>query len=451
MGKLIPQNKNIGEISGHMTSLIAGLFIFALFFSFCNWIYCYRSLFGDGSNLLLAVIRTRTFFHVSATRSSATFISQLPVVLAIHFGCRSITILIMLYTFGLSIVPTLCYSIAIWISRCDPISFGATAIVILVCYYPMSFLLVGEANIYLALFWLSFVLLILNKVYSLEHTILLLILSIAAIKAYEISMIFSLILATLTAFRSLNSNSAVQKIVLLGTALLFGMGAWFGLSGALYPRDPANEADFGVAIERFWENGTLESIFILTSITIASSFVTDKRFRIGMAALVAVGFITFSYSRILIPTFLALGYPLYQRAQAFIITAGITFALLLAKWSKELAAPHSKFFPLSFIIPLAAIVSLDTIDTWGQRTYFEGMCLELMPRRSGQSSDFFEKSATQKYGWGWTFPIVSALLRPPGSHRTLMDPTYHGWLPLSNNDQVKELNEFKKYGSFCNS
>ncbi|MGH6876875.1 MAG: hypothetical protein ACREHV_05775, partial [Rhizomicrobium sp.] len=84
------------------SSIAAACFVALLIFSGCLWIWTDRSLYGDGSNLLLAIIRTRTFFHVSTTRISSTFMTQLPVVLAIGAGVRSIPLLTMLYTFGMA-------------------------------------------------------------------------------------------------------------------------------------------------------------------------------------------------------------------------------------------------------------------------------------------------------------------------------------------------------------
>lgn len=71
-------------------------------------------LYADGSNLLLHVIELRDFFHVSETRFTSTFMTQLPPVLAIRFGVRSTAVLAMLYTAALGIVPITCYALSIW-------------------------------------------------------------------------------------------------------------------------------------------------------------------------------------------------------------------------------------------------------------------------------------------------------------------------------------------------
>ncbi|MGH9617704.1 MAG: hypothetical protein ACRD28_13270, partial [Acidobacteriaceae bacterium] len=335
------------------------------------------------------------------------------------------------------------------ISRRDPLLFSATAVIILGCFYPMSFLLVSEANIYLALFWLSFVLLLYGKIESPGFAVALLLLSAAAIKAYETSVFFSLLLAILCVFRLGTTRMWVIRSSVFLAALLFLAGAWFGFSGAFFPRDATNEAGFASAIPGFWENGAYEGILLLTALAVASAFAPDRRLRIGIAAMTALGFAFFAYSRLRMPALLSLGYPLAQRAQAFIVLGGVTSLVLLAKFFGSRSAAPTRFHAIAFAVPLVAIVALDSYDSLGMRTYLVGACTQLQAQGPGPDLHFVKTAAARKFGWNWTFPIVSILIRSPTSRKLLTDPDYHGWIPFDPKQPLPEIDAFKTDGTFC--
>jgi hypothetical protein len=441
----------IHRILGEQSSVVAAMFVLSLVFSLSIWVFSYRALYGDASNLLLKIIQTKYFFHVSTNRATATFLTQSAPVAAIHAGVRSIPALIMIYTFGLAIVPIICHSTAIWIARRDPLLFGASALVIVCCFYPMSFLLVSEANIYLALFWLSFILLLTYRTDSVSCSSFLLLASIAALRAYETSALFSVVLSALCIARFRASASPIARTILVLAGLLFLVGSGFGLTGIVFPRDVANEAGFAMGLSKFWQNGTFLSNLLLTSMAIAAAFVPDRLLRLGIAAMAILGFLAFSISRIEAPALLSLGYVVDQRAQTFVVLAGLTLVLLVAKSPSEPVIAVRAFHPLALAIPLITVVVLDAYDSLDERAYLDQVCAQLSPGGPGPSSQFFETPAPKKFGWNWTFPTVSVLLRPLGSQKLLVEPSYAGWQPFSTAEGVPDIDQFKAHGTFCHS
>jgi hypothetical protein len=439
------------RILDNISTIVSSCFVTALFVSGMLWVWSGRSLYGDGSNLLMTILQTKMFFHVSDTRIFSTFITQLPVVLAIAAGVRSMPALIAIYTIGMAYVPLLCHAASIWISRRDPIMFSATVFVVVVCFYPMSFLLVGEGNVYLALCWLSFVLIMTGSVDSPYYAALLLLLSCAAIKTYETSVFFSLVLATLCAARLAFGTRNVGQLFIAPAMLLFLAGAWSGFSGAYFPRDAGNEHGFMIAVMNFWQNGTLEGILLLTLMGIASAFAPGRWLRIGMMVLTFGGAAFFVYSQMHMPALLSLGYVVYQRAQSFVILGGILTVIILSRFSPNPAVPNLQFNALALVIPFAAIVFLDAYDSIAMHGYLNSLCPVLEANGPGLDPHFFESAAARKFGWSWTFPIVSALIRPAGSRIVIVDRTYHGWVPYNPERPIPEIETFKRGGSFCKS
>jgi hypothetical protein len=431
------------------TNIAAVCLVVVLVLSGCLWVWSYRSLYGDGSNLLLEIVETGTFLHFAVARSSAHFITQLPVVLALRAGVRSIAVLARLYTLGMACLPIICYATATWLSRKDPLLFAGTAVIILGCFYPMSCLLVGEANVYLALFWLSFILLLSERTGSPRFAVILFLASLAAVKAYETSLVLSLLLAILCFAELRRPAPRVSRLIIFLAAVLFVAGAWFGAEGTFLPRDAGNESGFISALLRTWENGTYEAIVLLTLVGVAAAFAQHPALRFGIAGITTCGFALFAYSRLQMPAQLALGYVVDQRAQAFVLASAVTLTLVLAKKFAQLTVAPCRFHPLVVAVPIVALVGLDSYDSVGFRTFLDGTCVQLALEESRQNLRFLETPLAKKFGWNWTLPIISVLVRPPGNRRLMIDPRYHGWYRFSPTQQFPELDKFKRDGSIC--
>jgi hypothetical protein len=423
--------------------------IFCLFFSLALWTTAYRGLYADGSNLLLHVIESRNFFHVSQTRFTSTFMTQLPDVLAIRIGVRSTAALAMLYTAALGIVPVTCYALSAWIARREPLLFCATVVVVMCCLYPLSFLLVGEGNVYMGLFWLGFVILMSGYTRAVAaYDVLLFLLSIAALEVYETSALFSAILAFLTARRAGGSKSEFSQFVLSAASALFVAGALCGLSGILFPRDAANESGFTAGVRNLRENTVYLHLLAIMSLAAMASFVGKRALRLLLAAILFIGILIFVNQQFHPSGQLALGYVIYQRAQVYCTL----FAVIAIVFIAALRAPRGmrlKNFHAGILVPpLIAVLTVDTVDTLRWSGFIGQMCRELSAGNSNSHAEFFADSATRRYGVNWTFPTMSVLARSSRSSVMLVEPGYTGWQPFDPG-RAPEISAFRVGRTIC--
>jgi hypothetical protein len=439
--------KQTTELYADQTGALSTVVLFCLCFSLLLWSAAYRGLYADGSNLLLHVIQLQYFYHVSQTRVVSTFITQLPVVLAIRFGLRSTAWLATLYTASLAIVPISCYALSIWITRREPVLFCATVIVIVCCLYPLSFLLVGEGNVYLGLFWLSFIILTSEATRGNSGCdVLLLLLSIAALEVYETSTLFSAVLALMTGWRAQASRSPFATFVLSAAAILFIFGAFCGASGIIFPRDRGNESGFSAGIRNLPHNTIYLRLLAIMFVSVATAFLQQRAVRLVLAAVLFVGIFMFANQQLHTSGHLALGYVMFQRAQVYctlfaVVAAVLTMLLFARDWPK-------RFYPGMLVPPLIAVLSIDTVDTLRWTGFIGRMCEELSAASGASHAGFFAEPPTRSYGINWTFPTMSVLAGNRNSHLILVEPGFTGWQPFDPR-HAPNIQEFKAAQTIC--
>lgn len=403
--------------------------LFCLFFSLLLWAMTYRGLYADGSHLFLRILAKHGFHHASQTRITSTFMTQLPVVLAIRFGMRSTADLAMLYTAALAIIPVSCYALSIWIARRESVLFCATIVVIVCCFYPLCFLLVGEGNVYLGLFWLAFVVLMADATQERPaFDLLILLISVAALAAYETSAFFSAILAFLTGRRAVRAGSMGMQVALSAACILYLFGVLCGSYGIIFPRDRVNETGFIDGIRNLPDNSVYLRLLAITALSALVAFLRPTALRLVLGIVLFAGIFVFAIRQLHQSGQLALGYVVYQRAQvycALFVVVAFVFA------GKPRAGTCLKNFHAGVLIPpLIAVFAIDATDTVGWNDFIARMCTELSVGNDSSQAAFFGDPATSRYGVNWTFPTMSVLLERWPNHRILMQPGYSGWQPF---------------------
>jgi len=407
-----------------------------------------RGLYVDGSLYLLEIIDKHGFFHVSSTRVSATFLNQASLVMSLWAGVTSLRVLAHMQALSLALVPLTAYAVALWVARRSPPLLGGTIVVVTTVFYPTSFVLNGEFHILYSLYWLSFVILLSGAADCLPGACLLLGLGFGLMRSYEVSLLLCLILAALSLWRGWLIKQPPVAPVLLVCSGVFLIGVGFGLWGVVHPRSVAAVGSFSYALRTIQANHPLLAVADLALVGCAAGFVQGTRNRafalLGLMAMAAI----FLCRRIGSQTVLGLGEEFNARAQVVPILMVVSCVCLLWPYLQRLS--ERRWQPWFLLVPLLAVFVVDSNDSFGWQRFLGSMCEELGKRAEGQGDPAFaQRDLSRKFGWDWTYPTLSVLLRPPGSDAVVSDATYHGWLPPSPIAHPASLDSAKREGALC--
>lgn len=404
-------------------------------------VWVFRALYADGAFYTLTILNTADFFHVSQTRVSATLLTQSPLVAALRFGATDIRLLVRLYTATLFAVPTLAYAATAWAARKDTPLLVTTMAFVGAVFYPTSFDIIGEFHVLYSLYWLAFVLLLTGR-----GTWALPLIGLTLTRSYEISVVLCPILVLACLWRWRTARGTAAQGALLVSAALFAVGAWFGLMGGLFPRDPANAQNFAAGLRGLAGNSMPIEIAALFALAVAAGLVT-RRWRAPAGGGVLLTSLGFAWRHLYAGATLGLGPAYAQRAVVVPIILALTLLAVLARrW------PHPAGWPahlvLLALLPAAAVFAIDLGDTLGWRTYMGGFCRALSTAPATPDGSFARDPSALKYGWTWTYPSMSVLLRPAGSTVLLIDPDYRGWQPFDP-AAAPDLSAYKTGGAIC--
>jgi hypothetical protein len=412
-------------------------------------VWAFRGLYADGALYAFNILRTADFSHASETRISATYLTQYPLVAAVRLGLHDIRLLIRLYTATLFAVPVVACLITTWFSRRDPLLFSTNLTFIFAVFYTTNFEIIGEYHVLYSLYWCAFVLLITGRCDVLRFAGLLPLIGIVLTRSYEISVILCPILSLLCLWRTRVSNDPAARAILLVSAYLFAVGAWFGLQGSLFPRDPANAGNFTSAL--------FVPAFYIVPVEIAALFALAAAanlavgwWRVAAVAAVLIATARFAWRHFGAAHVLSLGPAYVQRATVVPIILVLSLLGLLSI-ALERRWPRLASVPVLFaLLPAAMVFAVDLHDTIGWKAYMNAFCETLATTASAeQRLAFPRKPQAQKYGWSWTYPTMSILLRPAGSQAIVTDADHDSWQPFDPNSPIADLSVFKTNGGIC--
>ena len=412
-------------------------------------VWGFRGLYADGALYVFTILKTADFSHASATRIAATYLTQYPLVAAVRLGLHDIRLLVRLYTATLFAVPVVACLITTWFSRKDPLVFSVNLAFIVAVFYPTSFDIIGEYHVLYSLYWCAFVLLITGRCDELRSSGALPLIGVVLARSYEISVILCPILSLLCLWRIRVANDPAARAILLVSAYLFAVGAWFGLQGSVFPRDLSNAGNFASAlfIPAFYAV-PVEIAALIALAAAACLAVGWWRVAAGAGALIATA--TFAWRHFGAVYILSLGPPYEQRAVVVpIILAlsllGLLSIALVRRW------PRLAGFPVRFLLlPAAVVFAVDLHDTIGWKAYINAFCDTLASTASAEQRLAFPRQPqAQKYGWGWTYPTMSVLLRPAGSQATVIDADHDSWQPFDPTAPTSNVSAYQIDGGIC--
>jgi hypothetical protein len=425
--------------------------IVALLLSFDVSSFSYAGLYADGSNCLLHMIMSRGLFVVAWSRIGAEFVTQSPVILAIHLGNRSIADLAALYTASLMVVPIASLCATTWFTRHKFLASAANMAVVCCVYYPTMFDAVGEFQLLYSLFWLSAVLVLLAESLTAITVVVLALAAVVMAATYELAVVTGPLLAGACIVRALKRPAGTSILIWAGLAVLFVAATPIALGSLLAPRDPTNEGAFSGEFAHFYNNWTL---YYLAGIVVLSSAAAALRSRwmallAGVAAVaVAAHFVARSLGAGVAPDRLLLGFQDAQRAQVFPYLLAAFAALVLSclqPWDSIKGMRAWLAFPVLIVFAL----HLAEVAAW--RAYVNTFCIEVAgpTKASRDHAAFLARNDVRRLGWDWELPTMSLLLRPPGSYALVVNPAYHGWQPFDPVTGLPNITDFRRSRGVC--
>jgi hypothetical protein len=223
-----------------------------------NSIAC-RGLFWDGASFLVNVVDFGRFYDFYyPARAHVGWVTQLPLLAAVHLGVSDMHVLAMIQSAGLFALPAGLYHLALARTRRDPVLLSIVLAAIAVVYLPTSFFIIGEYNAaYAAVTAAMAVVATADGLRRRDGMILLLLLGALCLRSYEAMVYLGPLVAMAILWRTWRRQGRVDGIArLLGTvaALAFIGGALVsGITMVTYWNHP-HFALVRQAVTDFWQN-----------------------------------------------------------------------------------------------------------------------------------------------------------------------------------------------------
>lgn len=431
------------------TTLTASAMITGVFSCAALAVSVGRPLYADGAYYLLSILASRDLPHFAWTRIGATLITQTPLILAMRVGVSDITWLAYIFGAGLFLPPVLAFTATTLLTRHDPLLFTVNAVIIFACYFPTSMLIMGEFHILYALAWCGFVLLITGKADKVLGSVVVVMLAIAIAASYEISVLACPLLMLASGWRIRETGSPLARGILLLAMAPLGAGVMIGALGILAPRDPTNAGQFLQALRWAFGNVTLLGISGLVAAAGAASLLAPRDRRVAAAGIAAVC-LGFGWELARLNNGPALGDSFSQRAQVVPIILGAVLVCGVYAWrrARSTAPRHWRFNPWPLVLPGLMVVMLDVHDSLGWLSFLDRFCTVLTDVKEDAAA-FPGEPVAQGYGWPWTYPTLSLLLRAPGSVTLVRYPTPNLWQPFDPDGPLPDIASYKTAGGMC--
>ena len=415
-------------------------------------------LYGDGSWFLVAILDRRDFFMPDSTRNYATFITQLPVLISLNAGLWNTHALIFLHSFGLVFMPALLWSCALVILRSD-LFFWPFVLLLAVVNMNTAFFAIGESNVAYSICVCSKAILLRDKKLGLSETVSLLGLAFIVTRTYEALVFIGPLLGAMTALRMHESGESA-KIFLLITGLLFVASAVIAGLSILLPADGTSL----IAALKTTRTIIFRDRQLLLTLLISVTYYLIVILRTGHKN---VYILCLWVSAVIL---LLLAWPgnwaepsQYYGGRViaglFLFAFGV-IALIVKlerdpdiKWPLPFSALTSfakgtqslerrKFW---FCIPMILVIELTVIDIYHSfafRSFAESFRKEVDSRHGlvALETISIHEGWTSNYGWLWTYPSMSLLLRSDASKAVVLNSMDHtGWQPFDPQTSLPDL------------
>ncbi len=432
---------------------VAGVGVFVVTLTACA-VAAGRGLYADGSYYLVQILEGRTFFAYTPYRTYADHLTQAPVVVAVKLGVRNMPALILLHSVGLFAFPALAWLLAFYKLRNDRL-FWPFVLLFAIVYLNSSVMAICDCNLAYALVACALAVLLRRGRFSVPDAVLLLAISLALTRMYETMVLCGPLLCVLSIVRLRQAPSRGFRIgqhltadpvicaSLAGAALLFLVSAALAAWSITHFQQEANLAqarDYSLL---------LANRQLLLSMAAGLAYVV-LLVPIRMVVINAVcGAVTVAVT-------LALTFPgnqarptQYYAARAWIGVFLFAFAALLAGTrffrSEEGSVPREAHLKLA-AIPLSLLLILGLLDVRHSRGFAD--FLACFRNQVNANTGLVRLTDTKlaadgcgPYGWSWTNPSLSILLRRDASGAIILNAA-GGYQPFDPHVSVPDLSRY---------
>lgn len=405
-----------------------------------------RGLYGDGSNFLYHLLRTKDFVHFNPSRLCTEWLTQFPVVLALRAGVVDLPALIVLHSATLVLVPIAFWTLALARLHRDP-AFWLVVLLFSIVYFNVGFFAIGEYNLAYALFALALAILSGKARIGIGWAVVALLAGLGLLAAYEAMLYLGPLLVLAGAARLWKRDElAAVRVVLLLAILAYAAGTGVAVYFVLNPGYPeqlaAAMAFFAAMHNRLL---ALSVAFAIGWIALSTPVAWMRRGGLLLAVACLVGLV--------LPGNWSLPHQHYEaRTLVGLALFGLSGLLalrfaVLARWPSLVRVhPRAPIVALLFFIALAVSNVAYSLDYRAHLALFR----DEVRSRSGlvavEDTRLLD-GRLARYGWIWTYPLMSLLLRERADQAIILNlRAYPGYQPFDPERGVPDLREYYRPG-----
>jgi hypothetical protein len=409
---------------------------FVFWFFLAGWAVTYvgiaitgRVLFADSAHGLLTLLQKQhLFFEYDTQRRFASFLIQLPVLVAERLYIRNISIYAALYSIGLNLLPPMAWLTALYLSRARPVLFVGSAAVATIFGFGANFI-DTESNLQIPLCWLCAVIISLERPAPLLRGFVLPILAFGLLYIYEGMLLAGPVLAAWAVYASGRVAAPREQVGLQLSALLFVLATIVGVISLVAPRDLANANGFSLAKWLYVRNP--QALLMVGGLfAVAAIFVRNRILAWIFAAVVLATSVLYLWKMLHITGFI--GYRMYYENRAFLVLAFPAFLVgffvlhhLEGWWMQRLAAERAAVL----LVPFAFALLVDLHVTRDWLFFTQQFCIVLKKPMTPAERLAALKATGAHTAWDWSLPSLSTLLRDNGSDAVVMNEPGQPWEP----------------------
>jgi hypothetical protein len=389
-------------------------------------------LFADGSYIFYYILQTHGTFIQEQTRAGVDTLTQFPLVSALRLGITNISYLSDLWNASLVLIPTLLWTLSLFILRRHP-AFWFVAILFAFVAGSAGLFAIGEYNTAYALFACGVAVLI-TGVHSKVHATLLVAIALASVASYPSSLYLGVVSAFLTwavLYRKWKLERKVDfnVVALSVAAAAFISSSVVGLVGILHPQGAkiAGAENYSQPFRNDQGQFTLSLIFI-------SLFMVAWLLRrnwayvaLGLGLLPAILFtrsnpITFDYSAREVVGFALL-------VAVLVVVAALTYQRL------DILPTLMIVCATAFVLWTTSIIATDSIGYNNYLNHFRssestgtGVIIDINGNVNvSKASQIYDP----RFAWSWGESFLSVDLVPYGRHYLVLNPGLSGTTGLT--------------------